>query len=156
MTIRQIPICRKAWKRGMLLGARFIKTVPLRYKFKPTSPRDADTAKSLFLVVCSVPAVCEPFGFVPSDCDIKINTIHEGWCSFSWRRKRDSNPRGFGPNGFQDFLRLIPNRPVCPQFSLILPTFKHILRNFPENCEKIARKLRETARKHNSPTAKTT
>ena len=44
----------------MLLGVRFVKTVPLRYKFKPTSPRDADTAKSLFLVVCSVPAVCEP------------------------------------------------------------------------------------------------
>ena len=22
-----------------------------------------------------------------------------------WRRKRDSNPRGFWPNGFQDFLR---------------------------------------------------
>ena len=80
----------QAWKRGMLLGVRFVKTVPLRYKFKPTSPRDADTAKSLFLVVCSVPAVCEPFGFVPSDCDIKINTIHEGWCSFLWRRKRDS------------------------------------------------------------------
>ena len=39
-----------------------------------------------------------------SDRDIKINTIHEGWCSFLWRRKRDSNPRGFGPNGFQDRL----------------------------------------------------
>ena len=39
-----------------------------------------------------------------SDCDIKINTIHEGWCSFLWRRKRDSNPRGFWPNGFQDRL----------------------------------------------------
>ena len=83
----------------MLLGVRFVKTVPLRYKFKPTSPRDADTAKSLFLVVCSVPAVCElPVSLrerecVPSDCDIKINTIHEGWCSFLWRRKRDSNPR---------------------------------------------------------------
>ena len=55
----------------MLLGVRFVKTVPLRYKFKPTSPRDADTAKSLFLEVCSVPAVCEPFGFVPSDCGKK-------------------------------------------------------------------------------------
>ena len=94
----------------MLLGVRFVKTVPLRYKFKPTSPRDADTAKSLFLVVYSVPAVCElPVSlcereFVPSDCDIKINTIHEGWCSFLWRRKRDSNPRGFWPNGFQDRL----------------------------------------------------
>ena len=88
----------------MLLGARFVKTVPLRYKFKPTSPRDADTAKSLFLVVCYLPAVCEPFGFVPSDCDIKINTIHEGWCSFLWRRKRDSNPRAFWANGFQDRL----------------------------------------------------
>ena len=47
-------------KRGMLLGVRFVKTVPLRYKFKPTSPRDADTAVNLFLVGCSVPAVCEP------------------------------------------------------------------------------------------------
>ena len=74
----------------MLLGVRFVKTVSLRYKFKPTSPRDADTANALCLEVCYVPAVCEPFGFVPSDCDIKINTIHEGWCSFLWRRKRDS------------------------------------------------------------------
>ena len=88
----------------MLLGARIVLTVPLRYKFKPTSPRDADTANTLFLEVCYVPAVCEPFGFVPSDCDIKINTIHEGWCSFLWRRLRDSNPRGFWPNGFQDRL----------------------------------------------------
>ena len=32
---------------------------------------------------------------------IKINTIHEGWCSFLWRRKRDSNPRAFWANGFQ-------------------------------------------------------
>ena len=98
----------------MLLGARIVLTVPLRYKFKPTSPRDADTAKSLFLVVCSVPAVCEPFGFVPSDCDIKINTIREGWCSFLWRRKRDSNPRAFWANGFQDFSdtsRIVPNNP---------------------------------------------
>ena len=88
----------------MLLGVRFVKTVPLRYKFKPTSPRDADTAGALFLEFCSVPAVCEPSGFVPSDCDIKINTIREGWCSFLWRRKRDSNPRAFWANGFQDRL----------------------------------------------------
>ena len=97
-------------KRGMLLGERFVKTVPLQYKFKPIAPRDADTANALCLEVCYVPAVCElPVSrcereFVPSDCDIKINTIHKGWCSFLWRRKRDSNPRGFGPNGFQDRL----------------------------------------------------
>ena len=36
--------------------------------------------------------------------EIKINTIHEGWCSFLWRRKRDSNPRAFWANGFQDRL----------------------------------------------------
>ena len=48
----------------MLLGVRFVKTVPLRYKFKPTSPRDADTANALCLEVCSVPAVCEaPYRF---------------------------------------------------------------------------------------------
>ena len=88
----------------MLLGVRFVLIVPLRYKFKPISPRDADTADTLCLEVRSVPAVCEPFGFSPYDCDIKINTIHEGWCSFLWRRKRDSNPRGFWPNGFQDRL----------------------------------------------------
>ena len=88
----------------MLLGVRLVLIVPLRYKVKPTSPRDADTANTLFLVICSVPAVCEPFGFVPSDCDIKINTIREGWCSFLWRRKRDSNPRAFWANGFQDRL----------------------------------------------------
>ena len=87
-------------KRGMLFGVRIVLIVPLRYKLKPTSPRDADTANALFLVVYSVPAVCElPVSlrereFAPSDCDIKINTIHEGWCSFLWRRKRDSNPRG--------------------------------------------------------------
>ena len=94
----------------MLLGASLVLIVPLQHKSKPTSPRDADTAKSLFLVVCSAAAVCElPVSlrereFVPSDCDIKINTIHEGWCSFLWRRKRDSNPRAFWANGFQDRL----------------------------------------------------
>ena len=31
--------------------------------------------------------------------------------SLSWRRKRDSNPRGFWPNGFQDFL----TNPTLPQ-----------------------------------------
>ena len=72
----------------MLLGAKFVKAVPLWCRFKPTSPRDADTARALFLKVCYVPAVCEPFGFVPSDCDIKINTTREGWRSFLWRRKR--------------------------------------------------------------------
>ena len=36
--------------------------------------------------------------------EIKTNTIHEGWCSFLWRRKRDSNPRAFWANGFQDRL----------------------------------------------------
>ena len=87
-TARQYPILRlgesqrgvrilSKRKRGMLLGVRFVKTVPLRYKFKPTSPRDADTAVNLFLVVCSVPAVCElPVSlcereFVPSDCGKK-------------------------------------------------------------------------------------
>ena len=94
----------------MLLGVRFVLIVPLWYKFKPTSPRDADTAVNPFLVIYSAAAVCEApvslreRGSVPSDCDIKINTIREGWCSFLWRRKRDSNPRGFGPNGFQDRL----------------------------------------------------
>ena len=103
----KLILCACAWKRGMLLGAIFVLNVPLQYKSKPTSPRDADTAEALCLVICSVPAVCElPVSlrereFVPSDCDIKINTIHEGWCSFLWRRKRDSNPRGFWPNGFQ-------------------------------------------------------
>ena len=83
----------------MLLGARSVLVVPLWYKLKLTSPRDADTANALCLEVCYVPAVCElPVSlrereFVPSDCDIKINTIHEGWCSFLWRRLRDSNPR---------------------------------------------------------------
>ena len=67
----------RAWKRGMLLGVRFVLIVPLRYKFKPTSPRDADTAITLFLNVCSVPAVCElpvslrERGFVPYDCGNK-------------------------------------------------------------------------------------
>ena len=55
----------------MLLGAKFVKVVPLWCKFKPTSPRDADTANTLFLVVYSAAAVCEPFGFVPSDCGKK-------------------------------------------------------------------------------------
>ena len=91
----------------MLLGVRIVLTVPLRCKFKLTSPRDADTANTLFLVIYSAAAVCEApvslreRGFAPSDCDIKINTIHEGWCSFLWRRKRDSNPRAFWATGFQ-------------------------------------------------------
>ena len=69
--IGKFQFVEQAWKRGMLLGARIVLTVPLRYKFKLIVPRDADTAKSLFLVVCSAPAVCEPFGFVPSDCGKK-------------------------------------------------------------------------------------
>ena len=44
----------------MLLGVRLVLIVPLEYKFKPISPRDADTANTLFLVVYSVPAVFEP------------------------------------------------------------------------------------------------
>ena len=59
-------------KRGMLLGARFVENVPLWYKFKPTSPRDADTANTMLLVIYSAAAVCEPSGFVPSDCGKKI------------------------------------------------------------------------------------
>ena len=55
----------------MLLGVRIVLTVPLRYKFKPTSPRDADTANALCRELCYVPAVCDPFGFVPSDCGKK-------------------------------------------------------------------------------------
>ncbi len=38
----------------MLLGVRFVLIVPLWYKFKPTSPRDADTANALRLEVWSV------------------------------------------------------------------------------------------------------
>ena len=49
-----------AWKRGMLLGVRFVLIVPLWYKLKLISPRDADTADALCLEVCYVPAVCEP------------------------------------------------------------------------------------------------
>ena len=67
----------------MLLGVRFVLIVPLRYKFKPTSPRDADTANTLFLVVYSVPAVCElpvslcEMEFVPSDCGNKNRSTHK-------------------------------------------------------------------------------
>ena len=67
----------------MLLGVRFVKTVPLRYKFKPTSPRDADTANTLFLVIYSAAAVCElPVSqsereFVPSDCGNKNRSTHK-------------------------------------------------------------------------------
>ncbi len=93
-----------AQEEGYAARGRLAKTVLLRYRFQPTSPRDADTAVSFYLVVCSVPAVCETFGAVPSFCEIKINTIHEGWGSFLWRRKRDSNPRAFWANGFQDRL----------------------------------------------------
>ena len=45
--------------------------------FKPIAPRDTDTASSLFLVVCSVPAVCEALvslrerGFVLPPCQTK-------------------------------------------------------------------------------------
>ena len=41
------------------VGAKFVKTVPFRHKLKPTSPRNADTAVNLFLMVCCVPAVCD-------------------------------------------------------------------------------------------------
>ena len=127
----------------MLLGVRFVKTVPLRYKFKPTSPRDADTAVNLFLVVCSVPAVCElPVSlcereFVPSDCDIKINTIHEGWCSFLWRRKRDSNPRAFWANGFQD--RLVMTTSIFLHIFGVVYYTKYM-----QSCFEVARETRFT------------
>ena len=42
--------------------------------------------------------------FTPTTHTIKTNTLHKGRCSFLWRRQRDSNPRGFWPNGFQDRL----------------------------------------------------
>ena len=73
---REVQILSKR-KRGMLLGVRNVLIVPLRYKFKPISPRYADTANALFLMVYSVPAVCElPVSqsereFVPSDCGNK-------------------------------------------------------------------------------------
>jgi hypothetical protein len=53
-------------KRGMLLGVRFVKTVPLRYKFKPTSPRDADTAVNLCLKVTLCLRYANPAGSSPS------------------------------------------------------------------------------------------
>ena len=65
------PLRYMSQEEGYAARGEVCKTVPLRYKFKPTSPRDADTAKSLFLEVCSVPAVCEPFGFGHSDCGNK-------------------------------------------------------------------------------------
>ena len=45
--------CPFIWrrKRGMLLGVRIVLIVPLQYKFKPASPRDADTANTLCLKV---------------------------------------------------------------------------------------------------------
>ena len=64
-------------KRGMLLGVKLVKTVPLQYRFQPTSPRDADTANTMLLVIYSAAAVCElpvslrERGFVPSDCGNK-------------------------------------------------------------------------------------
>ena len=94
----------------MLLGVRILLNVPLWYGFEPPSPRDADTASALCLVVCSVLAVCElPASlrereFVPSFYEIKIKDTHEECPLFLWRRKRDSNPRAFWANGFQDRL----------------------------------------------------
>ena len=67
----------------MLLGARSVLVVPLWYKLKLTSPRDADTANTLCLEVCYVPAVCElPVSqsereFVPSDCGNKNRSTHK-------------------------------------------------------------------------------
>ena len=58
-------------KRGMLLGVKFVLIVPLGYKLKLTSPRNADTANTMLLVIYFAAAVCEPFGFVPSDCGNK-------------------------------------------------------------------------------------
>ena len=45
--------------RGIFCSGRLAKTVPLWYRFQTKSPRDADTAVNLFLVVCYVPAVCD-------------------------------------------------------------------------------------------------
>ena len=67
----------------MLLGVRIMLIVPIWCKFKPTSPRDADTANAVCLEVCYVPAVCElPVSlrereFVPSDCGNKNRSTHK-------------------------------------------------------------------------------
>ena len=68
---------------GYAARGKLVLIVPLRYKFKQRSPRDADTAKSLFLVIYYVPAVCELLvslrerEFVPPIAPQKINTIHK-------------------------------------------------------------------------------
>ena len=65
-----------------------------------------------------------------------------------WRRLRDSNPRGFGPNGFQE-LEIVSRFGAIS--SLNLPDFpekKPFLRPFPDIPWKFARKVRENIQKH--------
>ena len=67
----------------MLLGGEKCANRSAKYGLMLTSPRDADTANTLFLVVYSVSAVCElPFSlcereFVPSDCGNKNRSTHK-------------------------------------------------------------------------------
>ena len=51
-------------KEGYAARGEICANRSTQYELKRTSPRDADTAKTPFLVVCSVPAVCEaPYRF---------------------------------------------------------------------------------------------
>ena len=69
-------------------------------------------------------------------------------CPFIWRRKRDSNPRAFWANGFQE-LEILSQKHI--KVSLNLPDFpekKPFLRPFPDIPWKFARKVRENIKKH--------
>ena len=65
-------------------------------------------------------AVCEPSGFGHSPCTKgkKTTELFGLGCPFLWRRKRDSNPRGFWPNGFQD--RLVVTASIFLRIKLFL------------------------------------
>ena len=95
------------------------------------------------------PRLASQAGVLPLSPDRKTTQVklRPTWVIF-WRRQRDSNPRGFGPNGFQE-LEIVSRFGAIS--SLNLPDFpekKPFLRPFPDIPWKFARKMRENNQKH--------
>ena len=102
---RQIPICRKAWKRGIRLWRRFFAP-PLVSELPDGLRSNANPILRLGESQRGVRILS-----YRSQRNKKTTELFGLGCPFIWRRLRDSNPRGFWPNGFQDFLI----NPTLPQ-----------------------------------------
>ena len=88
-----------AWSRGIRLWRRFF-ALPL------TSELDAlyGSNANPILRLCESQRGVRILSY-RSQRNKKTTELFGLGCPFIWRRKRDSNPRAFWANGFQDFLQ---------------------------------------------------